>query len=101
MQHDDADVCDVQAVHADKVQRAQAQLLDGPGAEAALARLVPIDLRASAFKQGQTARTMLWHMSCQITRTGTQGYELFVMRSMARTAAHDLHEAMRSAAARV
>jgi len=32
MPRDDVDMCDVQAVHADKVQRAQAQVLDGPGA---------------------------------------------------------------------
>ncbi len=32
MVREDADQCDVQAVHADKVQLAQAQLLDGPSA---------------------------------------------------------------------
>jgi DNA-binding transcriptional ArsR family regulator len=32
MSQDDTDRCDVQAVHGDKVQRAQAQLLDGASA---------------------------------------------------------------------
>lgn len=73
--------------------------LEGPRAEAALARLVPIDLRAPAFPKGATARTLLFHMTCSITRRGAAEFEILVMRSMARTAVHDLTVAMRSVAA--
>ncbi len=92
---------DLHAALTDQSDAVAGLQLEGPGAEAALARLVPLDLRATAFKRGHTARTMLWHMTCQITRTGPQGFELFVMRSMARTATHDLHGAMKSVAAQV
>ncbi len=73
--------------------------LDGPLAEAALARLVPLDLRAGAFRKGQTARTILFHMTCTITRLGPSSFEILVMRSMGRTAVHDIAVAMRSVAA--
>jgi sarcosine oxidase subunit gamma len=73
--------------------------LEGRLAEAALARLVPIDLRAAAFPRGATARTMLYHMTCSLTRTGARAFEILVMRSMGRTAVHDLTVAMRSVAA--
>jgi sarcosine oxidase subunit gamma len=73
--------------------------IDGPLAEAVLSRLVPMDLRAGAFPKEATARTLLFHMTCSITRVGTQAFEILVMRSMARTAAHDLEGAMRSVAA--
>lgn len=73
--------------------------LEGARAEAALARLVPLDLRAARFKRGQTARTMLFHMTCGITRVGAQKFEIMVLRSFGRTAAHDLEVAIRSVAA--
>jgi heterotetrameric sarcosine oxidase gamma subunit len=73
--------------------------LEGPCAEAALARLVPLDLRATAFPRGATARTMLYHMTCSVTRVGPQAFEILVMRSMGRTAVHDLTVAMKSVAA--
>lgn len=73
--------------------------LEGPLAEAALARLVPLDLRAAAFPRGATARSMLFHMTCSITRVGAQAFEILVMRSMARTAVHEVTVAMRSVAA--
>lgn len=73
--------------------------LDGPLAEAALARLVPLDLRAATFRRGQTARTMLFHMTCQITRLGAESFEILAMRSMGRTAVHDLTVALKSVAA--
>ncbi len=74
--------------------------IDGPQAEAALARLVPLDLRAAAFGTGRTARSLIGHMSASITRAGGQGYDLMVMRSMARTLAHEVAEALQSVAAR-
>jgi len=73
--------------------------LEGRLAEAALARLVPLDLRPAAFAEGATARTLLFHMTCSITRVGRTAFEIMVMRSMARTAWHDLTVAMRSVAA--
>lgn len=66
----------------------------GPLAEKALARLTPIDVRLTVFKRGHTARTLLNHMTCSITRTGPTTFEIMVFRSMARTAVHDLSEAL-------
>lgn len=74
--------------------------VSGAGAEDVLARLVPVDLRAQLFKIGHVAKTMLAHMSVTITRTGADGFEIMVMRSMAQTLVHDLDVAMRSLAAR-
>jgi sarcosine oxidase subunit gamma len=73
--------------------------LEGALAEAALARLVPVDLRARSFPEGATARTMLFHMTSSVTRVGASAFEILVMRSMGRTAAHDLTVAMKSVAA--
>jgi heterotetrameric sarcosine oxidase gamma subunit len=73
--------------------------LEGAAAENVLARLVPIDLRATTFKRGHTARTMLFHMSCSITRIGPNAFDIMVFRSMAKTAVHELSTAMRSIAA--
>ncbi len=74
--------------------------LSGSGAEDVLARLVPIDLRGAAFQEGDTARTEMQHMMASITRTGADSFEIMVMRSFAKTAVHDLTEAMKSLAAR-
>lgn len=75
--------------------------LEGEMAEQVLARLVPVDLRAASFKRGHTARTMLFHMSCSITRVGAAAFEIMVFRSMARTAVHELDVAMKSVAAQM
>lgn len=74
--------------------------LTGAGAEDVLARLLPVDLRLAAFQTGQTARTELMHMMASITRSGDDSFDIMVMRSFAKTAVHDLHEAMKSVAAR-
>lgn len=74
--------------------------LEGPGARQVLARLVPIDLRAEAFAEGRVARTLLGHMNCVLLRTGADRYEIMVFRSMARTAAHEIADAMGLVAAR-
>lgn len=74
--------------------------LSGDDAGAVLARLVPIDLRPAAFKQGHTARTQLGHMNASITRTGPDSFLILVFRSMAATLVHDLVTAMESLAAR-
>lgn len=73
--------------------------LSGPGAEAALARLVPIDLRRAAFPEGATARTLLGHVAVLIQRRAG-GFELMVMRSFLHTARHELEAALRMLAAR-
>lgn len=74
--------------------------IEGDGAEAVLARLVPVDLREARFAQGRTARTMLGHMTASVTRTGPQAFEVMVMRSMAATLVHDLEQAAIGVAAR-
>jgi sarcosine oxidase subunit gamma len=76
-----------------------AMRLDGPLAEAVLARVVPVDLRVPVFPEGAVARTMLFHMTCTITRVGAEAFEILVLRSFGRTAVQDLATAMRSVAA--
>lgn len=75
--------------------------LSGPLAVDALARLVAIDLRASVFPTGRAARVGLNHMSMIVLRSGDETFELYVFRSMARTAWHELAEVMDHLAARV
>lgn len=67
--------------------------LTGPGTAEVLARLVPVDLREGAFPPGRAIRAPLNHMSAIILRTAG-GVELFVFRSMARTAWHELAEVL-------
>lgn len=74
--------------------------LSGPGAEAVLARLVPLDLRLPAFPVGRAARAALNHMSLVLLRAGAAEFELYVFRSMARSAWHELQEAMERLEAR-
>lgn len=74
--------------------------LSGGAAEAVLARLVPLDLRPGALPPGRAARSLLNHVPCLILREAGTAFELYVFRSMAGTAAHELAEAMRSVAAR-
>ncbi len=74
--------------------------LEGAAAEDVLARLVPVDLRAAAFKTGQTLRSQLQHMNASITRIGATCFQIMVFRSMAATLVHDLRSAMEGVAAR-
>nr|WP_246849789.1 sarcosine oxidase subunit gamma [Rubellimicrobium arenae] len=74
--------------------------LEGLAAREVLARLVPIDLRDGAFPEGATARTLLNHLAVTLIRIEPRAYEIFAMRSMARTLVHELDEAMRRVAAR-
>ncbi|MDI3336307.1 sarcosine oxidase subunit gamma [Defluviimonas aestuarii] len=74
--------------------------LEGPGTEAVLARLVPLDLRATAFPVGSAARTGLNHMMMVLCRTEDAAFEIMVFRSMAASAVHELHHAMKAIAAR-
>ncbi len=74
--------------------------LEGAKAEEVLARLVPVDLRQSAFKRGHSTRTQLQHMMVSITRTGDTAFLIMAFRSMAKTLVHDLETAMQGVAAR-
>ena len=74
--------------------------LTGPHATDALARLVPLDLRPAAFPVGQTTRSALNHMQMILTRTAPDAFHILVFRSMARTAWHELHEALTTLHAR-
>jgi len=74
--------------------------LEGAGAAEVLARLVPLDLRASVFKRGHTARTELQHMMASVTKTGEESFLILVFRSMAATLRHDMQVAMEGVAAR-
>lgn len=74
--------------------------IDGAKAADVLARLTPIDLRPTAFKEGATARTLIGHMTASITRTGPYRYELLVFRSMTETLVHELTRAMTHIAGR-
>ena len=74
--------------------------LDGATSRDVLARLTPLDLRDSAFRQNATARTLLGHMTASITRTGPYRFELMVFRSMTHTLLHELTRAMTQVAAR-
>lgn len=73
--------------------------LEGPRAEDVLARLVPVDMRVSAFPLGATARTQIGHMNGSVTRLGETRFLLMVFRSVAATLVHDLDGAMQSVAA--
>jgi len=73
--------------------------LSGSGARDVLARLCPLDLRESEFKRGHTARSLIGHLNASVTRIGAERYLLLVFRSMAATAAHEIHEAMISVTA--
>jgi heterotetrameric sarcosine oxidase gamma subunit len=74
-------------------------MLTGAGAADVLARLVPVDLRDSRFPAGRCIRTGLNHMNAVLWRR-EDGFALLVFRSMARTAWHELTEAMQTTAAR-
>ncbi len=73
--------------------------LTGPQAEAALARLVPLDLRATKFPPGTATRTALNHMAMILIRDET-GFVILTFRSMAETAWHELETALHALAAR-
>lgn len=72
----------------------------GPAAADALMRPVPLDLRLATFPVGRTVRAPLNHMQAILTRTAPDAFEMMVFRSMARTAWHELAEALEVLAAR-
>lgn len=74
--------------------------LSGEGIEDVLARLVPLDVRPSVFRQGHTARSLIGHMTGSVTRVAADRILLMVFRSMAGTLHHELERAMESCATR-
>lgn len=74
--------------------------LQGSGHAEALARLVPVDMRLSAFGIGATVRTQLGHMNASLTRLDEDSVMIAVFRSMAGTLVHDLERALAAVAAR-
>lgn len=73
--------------------------LEGASARDVLARLCPLDLRDKAFPEDSAARSLIGHMNAAIVRVAPDAYLILVFRSMARTAAREISEAMRSVAA--
>lgn len=69
-------------------------------AEEVLARLVPLDLRASSFATGATARSLLVQCPLSLTRLDENAFLLLVPASMARWALGQIHSAMKTHAAR-
>lgn len=92
--------CDGTAACTDQSDAWAVVNVQGVGCTDVLARLVPVDLRAVAFKQNHVAKTMLGHMSVTITRVSRDAFEIMVMRSMAGTLVHELETAMNGVAAR-
>lgn len=73
--------------------------LTGAGAEAVLARLVPVDLREAALPKGGVLRSALNHLPLILYREA-EGFLILTFRSMARTAWHELDHALTLFAAR-
>lgn len=74
--------------------------LEGKGAVDVLARLCPLDLRASVFEPGHTARTDVAHMAGSVSRMAEDIWQIMVFRSMATTLVHEVEIAMRRVTAR-
>lgn len=72
--------------------------LEGPGAEAVMARLCPLDLRRGHFRRGHVARSELAHMMAVVARL-PKGFRIMVMASFAACAAERIAGAMGSVAA--
>ncbi|MCC6008530.1 MAG: sarcosine oxidase subunit gamma [Rhodobacteraceae bacterium] len=74
--------------------------LTGEDVAGCLARLVPVDLRPAAFGRGSAARSLLGHIPALLVRVAGGGVEIFVPRSMAEEAAHEIARAMHRMAGR-
>jgi heterotetrameric sarcosine oxidase gamma subunit len=74
--------------------------LTGPAAADALMRYMPLDLRLQAFPVGRAVRAPLYHMQAVLWRGDEDSMTVMVFRSMARTAWHEIDEALVSLAAR-
>lgn len=94
---DCADVAGLAAT-TDQTDAWAALTLEGADLEQVLARLTPLD--TGAMKRGHTARSLLGHMNALYHRTSGTAMDVYVFRSMAKTAVHDITHAMTSVAAR-
>ena len=74
--------------------------LTGPASADALMRYVPLDLRLQSFPVGRAVRAPLYHMNAVLWRGAEDSLTVMVFRSMARTAWHEIDEALVSLAAR-
>lgn len=74
--------------------------LEGQSAADALMRLYPLDLRAQSFAPGAAVRAPLNHMQSVLMRTAPDMFKILVFRSMARTAWHEVEQAMKTLYAR-
>ncbi len=74
--------------------------LTGASAVDVLSRHLPTDLRLGAFPVGQVLRTQLNHMNAVVLRLDEAAFQIMVFRSMARTAWHEMEDAMHMVAAR-
>jgi len=74
--------------------------LVGTGGDAALARLVAVDLSPAALPPGTSIRTGLGHMAALFHREAADVIVIHVFRSMVRTAVHEIEVAMWGMAAR-
>lgn len=74
--------------------------LSGASAVDVLARHLPVDLRLSAFPAGTVQRTQVNHMNAIVLRLAEAAFQIMVFRSMARTAWHELEDAMHMVSAR-
>lgn len=92
-------IADIAAV-TDQTDAWATVLLTGDGVAEVLARLVPVDMRPTAFPEGSAVRTLLGHMTVSITRDGA-GYRIMAFRSMAVTLAHEIAGAMEAVAVRL
>ncbi len=72
--------------------------LEGAGARATLARLLPIDLDPKVLPDDRALRSVLHHTPCLLV-TAAGGFDLMVPRSYTRTTVHHLTTAMSSVAA--
>ena len=64
-----------------------------------LARLIPVDLRLSAFPVGRALRTQCQHVNVMVLRESPAAIVILGFRSMAQTLMHEIAEAMVSVAA--
>lgn len=70
-------------------------VIDGPGSQVALARLLPLDF--VRLKHGEVRRTHLLQIACAVWRRGSDGFEVMCFRSVADYAETALATASRHA----
>lgn len=89
-------LCEGRAAVTDQSDSRVRFSLCGPGAAAIAAKLVPVDLRASAFAKDCVALTLAGHIPVILTcREVLLEYEFLVPRSLAQSLFDDIHIAMK------